>query len=136
MKYHSDRIGPQDESVSHRSILEVQVVAADGTTATVAGALTGLEHVEKIVRINHRGLDLRATGTNLFLVYPDQPGALGKVGTLLGNKGINIDAAALSPTDDEQTATLVLRVSEELDQQLVEEVKAELDASNAFVLNL
>ena len=91
--------------------------------------------MEKIVRINDRGLDLRATGTNLFLVYPDQPGALGKVGTLLGGKGINIDAAALSPTNDESQATLVLRVAQDLDQELVDEVKAELSASNAFVLN-
>lgn len=124
-----------DESVSHRSVLEVKVVGTDGATASVAGALTGLQHVEKIVRINDRGLDLRATGTNLFLVYPDQPGALGKVGTLLGGKGINIDAAALSPTNDESQATLVLRVAQDLDQELVDEVKAELSASNAFVLN-
>src|SRR5699024_5543552 len=68
----------QDESVTHRSVLEVKVVAADGSSATVVGALTGLERVDKIVRINDRGLDLRAEGTNLFLVYADQTGALGR----------------------------------------------------------
>ena len=92
-------VGSHDESVTHRSVLEVQVVAADGNTATVTGALTGLERVEKIVRINDRGLDLRATGSNMFLVYLHQPGALGKVGSALGDAGINIDAAALSPND-------------------------------------
>ena len=61
-----------------------------GASATVVGALTGLERVEKITRINGRGLDLRAEGLNLFLQYTDAPGALGTVGTKLGAAGINI----------------------------------------------
>ena len=39
---------------------------------------------EKIVQINGRNLDLRAEGVNLIINYGDQPGALGKIGTLLG----------------------------------------------------
>ena len=129
------KVGSQDESVTHRSVLEVQVVAGDGSTATVIGALTGLERVDKIVRINDRGLDLRATGSNLFLVYPDQPGALGKVGSALGDAGINIDAAALSPNDGPGTATLVLRVDREIPSELMEKVKAALNTTAAFQLD-
>ena len=87
------------------------------------------------MRINDRGLDLRAEGTNLFLVYPDQPGALGKVGTALGLAGINIDAAALSPNTGEESATLVLRVDREIPADVLDEIKKQLQADNAFVLN-
>ena len=128
-------VGSHDESVTHRSVLEVQVVAADGNTATVTGALTGLERVEKIVRINDRGLDLRATGSNMFLVYLDQPGALGKVGSALGDAGINIDAAALSPNDGADTATLVLRVDREVPADLLENIKEDLSTTAAFQLD-
>lgn len=124
----------QTESVSHRSVLEVKLVAADGSTATVTGALTGLERVEKIVRINGRGLDLRATGRNLFFVYPDTAGALGKVGTALGAEGINIDAAALSSNEGEETATLVLRVDSEVSEELLSNIAGELKASESFQL--
>ena len=122
----------QDESVTHRSVLEVKVVAADGSSATVVGALTGLERVDKIVRINDRGLDLRAEGTNLFLVYGDQTGALGRIGTLLGQQGVNIAAAALSPNTEDGTATLVLRIDRVLTEDELEAVNAELSAENAF----
>src|SRR5699024_488293 len=122
----------QDESVTHRSVLEVKVVAADGASATVVGALTGLERVDKIVRINDRGLDLRAEGTNLFLVYADQTGALGRIGTLLGQQGVNIAAAALSPNTEDGTATLVLRIDRVLTEDEMEAVNAELSAENAF----
>ncbi|MBC2681838.1 phosphoglycerate dehydrogenase [Corynebacterium anserum] len=131
-------VSTHDESVSHRSVLEVQVVAGDGKSVSVIGALTGLDRVEKIVRINDRGLDLRAEGTNLFLTYGDQPGALGKVGTALGAAGINIDAAALSQNAEaeEESATLVLRVDQPLSEDIVEQIKGELGATTAVVLDL
>ena len=39
---------------------------------------------QKVVGINGRSFDLRAEGVNLILHYGDKPGALGKIGTLLG----------------------------------------------------
>ncbi|MGO3097533.1 phosphoglycerate dehydrogenase [Corynebacterium variabile] len=129
-------VSTADESVTHRSVLEVKAVAGDGTSVAVIGALTGLEHVEKIVRINDRGLDLRAEGLNLFLTYSDQPGALGTVGTFLGREGININAAALSQDLAEDSATLVLRVEKEIPADLVSQIGEALSASRAVQLDL
>ena len=129
-------VGTAPESVSHRSVLEVKVIAADGTSSTVTGALTGLERVEKIVRINGRGVDMRSEGRNLFLTYKDQPGALGKVGVALGQAGINIEAAALSPEADGDNAILILRVSQEVPEDLVESIVDEIDANRALQLVL
>ena len=72
------------ESPNHRSVVDVRAVAADGSVVNVAGTLSGPQLVEKIVQINGRNFDLRAQGTNLVINYVDQPGALGKIGTLLG----------------------------------------------------
>ncbi|AZA13389.1 phosphoglycerate dehydrogenase [Corynebacterium choanae] len=117
------------ESVTHRSVVEVKAVGADGASATVVGALTGLERVEKITRINNRGLDMRAQGHNLFLHYTDQPGALGAVGTHLGNAGINIVAAALSQDATGDGATLVLRVDSAIPEATVDAITAQLGGS-------
>ncbi|MBN9644630.1 phosphoglycerate dehydrogenase [Corynebacterium mendelii] len=123
------------ESVTHRSVVEVKAVGADGQSCTVVGALTGLDRVEKITRINNRGLDMRAEGQNLFLHYTDQPGALGKVGTLLGEDGINIVAAALSQDATGTGATLVLRVDKEIPDAVVDSITGELGA-HSVQLNL
>lgn len=123
------------ESVTHRSVLQVKVITGEGSTATVVGALTGLERVEKITRINGRGLDLRAEGRNLFLQYTDAPGALGTVGTKLGTAGINIEAAALTQASKGDGAVLILRVEAEVPEALVEEINTELGAS-AFQVDL
>ena len=123
------------ESVSHRSVLDVTVIAADGTRVSVIGALTGLERVEKIVRINGRGIDLRATGRNLFFNYADAPGALGVVGTALGAAGVNIVAAALTQESVGTGAVLILRVEQEVPQELLASIAADLKAE-AFQLDL
>lgn len=123
------------ESVTHRSVIEVKVVTGEGNTAAVVGALTGLERVEKITRINGRGLDLRAEGRNLFLEYTDAPGALGTVGTKLGTAGINIEAAALTQAAKGDGAVLILRVEREVPEELVAEITAELNA-DSFQVNL
>lgn len=123
------------ESVTHRSVVEVKVITGDGQSASVVGALTGLERVEKITRINGRGLDMRAAGRNLFLQYTDAPGALGLVGTKLGAAGINIEAAALTQAEEGDGAILILRVESEVPAELSEEITAELGAT-AFQIDL
>ena len=72
------------ESKGQRSSLVVTVIGADGATSQLTGAITGIDGVEKFIRINERGVDMRATGRNLFFSYDDAPGALGTVGTKLG----------------------------------------------------
>ncbi|MDO4927744.1 MAG: phosphoglycerate dehydrogenase [Corynebacterium sp.] len=113
---------------SHRSAVVVRVIASDGNSVSVIGTLAGLERVEKIVRINERGLDLRAEGINLFFQYTDTPGALGKVGAALGEAGINIDAAALSQDLDGDKATFILRVNQPVGEELREKIAASIDA--------
>ena len=71
------------ESPNYRSVVDVRAVAHDGSAVNVAGTLAGPQQVEKIVQINGRHFDLRAEGINLIVHYVDQPGALGKIGTLL-----------------------------------------------------
>ncbi|MQY29662.1 phosphoglycerate dehydrogenase [Nocardia aurantia] len=101
------------ESPSHRSLVDLRAVFGDGRTLNVAGALTEPEQVQKIVNINGRNYDLRAEGLNLAILnYDDRPGALGKIGTKLGEAGIDILAAQLTQDVDKEGATVVLRVAE------------------------
>jgi len=68
--------------------LEVRTTTDSGETR-VAGALLGESH-PRIVRIDDFRVDMAPRGTLLVLRNHDVPGVIGKVGTLLGNAGINI----------------------------------------------
>jgi D-3-phosphoglycerate dehydrogenase len=98
------------ESPDHRSVVSVRAVLADGSTTVVSGALSGPSQVEKLVEVNGRHFDLRAEGDLLLLEYPDRPGVMGSVGTLLGETGVNIEAAQISQTTAGTDAIMLLRV--------------------------
>ena len=121
------------ESPNHRSLVDVRVVGPDGAATNVSGTLSGPQQVQKIVQINGRSFDLRAEGVNLVLHYSDQPGALGKIGTLLGNAGVNILAAQLSQDTTGRAATVMLR----LDREVADDVRSAIgDAVGATTLEV
>ncbi len=107
-------ISTAPESPNHRSLLDVRVAGHDGSRINVAGTLSGPLLVEKVVQINGRNFDLRAQGINLVINYADQPGALGKIGTLLGSAGVNIQAAQLSEDAEGDSATILLRLDRDV----------------------
>jgi len=124
------------ESVNHRSVVDVRVVGPDGSATNVSGTLSGPQEVEKIVQINGRNFDLRAEGVNLILHYTDQPGALGKIGTLLGAADVNILAAQMSQDTSGKAATVMLRLDRDVPADVRKAIGAAVDAVTLEVVDL
>jgi len=100
-------------------------VTATGSMGEVALAGT-LFHRDRprVVRFGRIPLEFSPEGRLLVLRTDDVPGTVGKVGTLLGDSGINIADIHLARKDGEQDAWTVLR----LDQQPGSEVLSRLEA--------
>jgi len=124
------------ESPNHRSVVDVRTVHADGSAVNVSGTLSGPQQVEKIVQINGRNFDLRAEGENLLINYSDQPGALGKIGTLLGEAGVNIEAAQLSQDSDGVGATIMLRIDRDVPEDVRTAIASAVEATTLEVVDL
>lgn len=124
------------ESENHRSVVDIRAVYGDGSVLNVAGTLTGTTQVEKIVNINGRNFDLRAEGKNLIVNYADQPGSLGRIGTLLGDAGIDIQAAALSQDSEGDGATILLRVDKDVPEELSASIASAVGASTIELVDL
>jgi D-3-phosphoglycerate dehydrogenase len=129
-------ISTATESPNHRSVVDVRAVGADGSVVNVAGTLSGPQLVEKIVQINGRNFDLRAEGINLIINYIDRPGALGKIGTLLGAAGVNIHAAQLSEDTEGPGATILLRLDRKVPDDVRSAIAAAVDANKLEVVDL
>ena len=124
------------ESPNHRSLVDVRVVGPDGSAVNVSGTLTGPREVQKIVAINGRSFDLRAEGVNLILHYGDNPGALGKIGTLLGGADVNIEAAQLSQDATGVGATVMLRLDRDVPAEVRSAIRDAVDATTLAVVDL
>ena len=69
-------------------------VSSDEGSTSVGGTVLG-EH-PRIVNIDGFALEIRAEGTMLICTNYDRPGAVGRVGTVLGDAGVNINALQLA----------------------------------------
>ncbi len=124
------------ESANHRSVVDVRAVGPDGSAVNVAGTLSGPQLTEKIVQINGRNFDLRAEGINLVINYVDAPGALGRIGTLLGGAGVNIQAAQLSEDAEGPGATILLRLDQDVPAEVRSAIAAAVSANKLEVVDL
>lgn len=67
----------------------IQIELASDRKVRVVGALLGETHA-RLVAINGYDVDVHPEGTLLVLTNRNVPGVVGKVGTVLGNSGLNI----------------------------------------------
>jgi len=123
------------ESPNHRSVVQLRAAMPDGDAVTVSGTLTGRAEVEKLVEVNGRHFDLRAEGDVLLLEYADRPGVMGRVGSLLGEAAVNIEAAQISQTTDGTDALMLLRVDRPVDPGVLEPIGASVGATTVRLIS-
>jgi D-3-phosphoglycerate dehydrogenase / 2-oxoglutarate reductase len=124
------------ESVNFRSAVQLRAAMPDGSAVTVSGTLTGRAQVPKLVEINGRGFDLRAEGPMLLFEYADRPGVMGRVGSLLGEAAVNIEAAQISSSDVAGAASLMLlRISRPVDPEVLEPIGASVGATTTRLIS-
>jgi D-3-phosphoglycerate dehydrogenase len=75
------------------SNLVTMSMETDTKRKTIAGAL--FEGLPRIVKMRDFQTDFEPAGNMLVMSYQDRPGMLGKIGTLLGEVGVNIAAMSL-----------------------------------------
>ncbi|WP_443098146.1 phosphoglycerate dehydrogenase [Actinoalloteichus sp. AHMU CJ021] len=125
----------ESESANHRSLVTLRAALPDGSSLSVSGTLTGRGQVEKLVEINGRHFDLRAEGNIVLLEYSDRPGVMGTVGTLLGEAGVNIEAAQISQTTEGTDATMLLRVDRPVTGNVLEPTGAAIGARTVHAVS-
>ncbi|WP_326547332.1 phosphoglycerate dehydrogenase [Mycolicibacterium sp. ND9-15] len=129
-------ISTVSESPNHRSLVDVRALGVNGSVTNIAGTLSGPQQVEKIVQINGRNIDMRAEGINLIIHYVDQPGTLGKIGTMLGAADINIHAAQLSEDAEGPNATILLRINRDVPEDVRAAITEAVGANLLEVVDL
>src|SRR5213082_3067572 len=117
----------------YTDLLELSATA-EGQTVSVAGAFFGA--TPRIVNVNSRHVEARPHGVVLVLENTDRPGIVGRIGTLLGDHGVNIATMSLSRNQAGGTALTVLNLDTMPDEPLLAEIRASEDIHSAQVIEL
>jgi D-3-phosphoglycerate dehydrogenase len=117
----------------YTDLLELSATA-EGKTISVGGAFFGA--TPRIVSINSRPVEARPHGVILVLENTDRPGMVGRIGTLLGDHGVNIATMSLSRNQAGGTALTVLNLDTVPSEQLLEQIRSSDDIHSAQVIEL
>ena len=110
------------------------VMAAEGKTVSVGGAFFGA--TPRIVSINSRPVEARPRGVVLILENSDRPGMVGRIGSLLGDHGVNIATMSLSRNKEGGTALTVLNLDTPPGEDVLAAIRASGDILSAHVIQL
>lgn len=94
----------------------------DKGTREICGTLFGKRDT-RIVRLDGYDVDMVPEGAMLIAPHVDRPGIIGRVGTLLGGKGINIAAMHVGRKKAGERAIMVLNVDSTIPDDLVAEIR-------------
>ncbi|RJX66017.1 phosphoglycerate dehydrogenase [Tsuneonella suprasediminis] len=100
------------------TLLRVTVGTSQGDRS-VAGTLFGND-TPRLVEIFGIGIEAELAGHMLYIVNEDAPGFIGRIGTLLGESGINIGTFHLGRRDTGGEAVLLLSVDTAISQDVID----------------
>jgi len=103
-------------------------VASAGGEVEVAGTGFGPRHEPHLVSVYGQRFNLPIAPHFAFFRYRDQPGMIGRLGTIFGERGVNIVSAAVGA--EEEAADAVMAVT--TDAPVPKELIAEIAGSNDF----
>ena len=96
----------------------------------VAGTLFG-ERMARVVLIDGWRVEVVPEGHHLVLCNRDRPGVVGRLGTLLGEAGINIGTMHVSSADEQGRCLATVAVSEPIPDELLARIRADADVESA-----
>lgn len=111
-------------------------VFSEGASVSVGGTFFGARNEPRIVRVNGRPVEATPAGTILLLENNDVPGIVGRIGTVLGSRGINIASMSLSRMQAGGRALTLLNLDSIPSPQDLAELTNHPDIASACVISL
>lgn len=139
-KFLADRLGitvnelKTSKSKGFTSLITVEMKTATGKRKVAGTLLNGLG--SRIVRVDDFIVDVVPSGYLLFIRHKDQPGAIGRVGTLLASEGINIAAMQVGRSEVGGDAIMMISIDKHVEESGVEQLKALEDIFDATPIDL
>jgi D-3-phosphoglycerate dehydrogenase len=95
----------------------------DGVEVAVGGTLVGLSNAERFVHVYEYDIDLGPSQYMAFFRYEDIPGMIGKIGTILGDHGINVAHMQVGRRKIGGEAVMGINVDIPIPEEVMDEIR-------------
>ena len=120
-------------SADYNELIEVRTIDSNGKEQSVRGTIIGKNADPRIVEVDGEAIEARPVDTLLVVRNLDKPGIVGKVGSILGQFGVNIANMSLSRSEGSESALTILELDEEPAPEAIEQLGADADIQEARV---
>ncbi len=104
----------------------ITVVSADKRgELTVGGTSIGPKHRPRFVKIYRHDIDIEPSQYMAFFRYDDVPGMIGRVGTMLGDRGINIANMNVGRKKREGKAVMSVTLDKPIPPEVLDEIRSQ-----------
>ncbi len=113
----------------------VNLISIRGGGHHLAGTLTGLNSAPSLVAIDDHAIDVPPSDFLVIIRNDDRPGMIGKVGTVLGEAGVNIDDMAVGASPEGERALMVMAAHNEIPPEVADQLRAVDGVTSVAVVN-
>ena len=114
-------IGYSNMNSNYNNLISLKVLTENNTFRLDGSIFDDLK--PRLVNVLGRDMEVTPKGAMLFIENVDVPGVIGRVGTLLGNRDINIAAYLLSRKNQNGKAFAVIRIDDSADIEDLNELR-------------
>jgi D-3-phosphoglycerate dehydrogenase len=115
-----ERVGA---SADFNELVTVALVSDDGERVEVAGTGFGPRNVPHLVSVYGQSFNIEVAPHFAFFRYRDQPGMIGRVGSIFGEHGVNIASAAVGAEEGAE-AVMAVTTDAAVPDGLIREIAA------------
>jgi D-3-phosphoglycerate dehydrogenase len=115
-----ERVGASED---FNELVTVALVSADGERVEVAGTGFGPRNVPHLVSVYGQSFNIEVAPHFAFFRYRDQPGMIGRVGSIFGEHGVNIASAAVGAEEGAE-AVMAVTTDAAVPDALIREIAA------------
>jgi D-3-phosphoglycerate dehydrogenase / 2-oxoglutarate reductase len=122
-------------SQDYVSLISLRAETDEGPV-TVGGTLVGKRNNERVMQVYDFDVEIAPAEHMVFFTYQDVPGVIGKVGTILGEHGVNIATMEVGRKSEGGEALMGLTVDGPIPSQVLEHIGATIGASRLRSITL
>lgn len=123
------------ESRSTTAVDYVNLVTIRGGHHSLAGTVVGLHGEQRLTRVDDNSVDIPPSRHMIYVRNDDRPGMIGKVGTILGHNGVNIDDMDVGRDPNGAPSTMVVATNQPVPAEVVDELRGTDGIVSVHVMN-
>ena len=122
-------------SEDYVSLISLRADTDDGPVS-VGGSLVGKRNAERVMQVYDFDVEMAPAEHMIFFTYADRPGIIGKVGTILGEHGVNIGTMEVGRQSEGGVALMCLTVDAPVPSHVLTHVAEQIGASRLRAITL